>query len=67
MWKVVTLIVQMVLQRGVPSCASRLLCGGGGHYTEVLGLSCAWELGWAGFLWRWVFKRVSKITLGCMV
>ena len=40
MWKGVPLIVLMVLQRGVPSCASRLLCVGG-HYIEALGLSSA--------------------------
>ena len=42
------------------------MCGGG-LYTEVLGLSCAGELGWYGFLWRRIFKRVSKIALGCIV
>jgi len=67
MWKSVPLIIRMVLQRGVTSCASRLLCGGGGHYTEALGLSSAGELGWDVFLWRWVFKTLSKITLGCIV
>ena len=41
--------------------ASRFLCGGG-LYVEVLGPSAAGELGWDGFLWRWVLRRVSKIA-----
>jgi len=46
--------------------ASPLLCGGG-LYVEVLGLSAAGELGGVGILWRWVFRRVSKIALGYTV
>jgi len=46
--------------------ASRDLCGGG-RYVEVLGPSAAGELGWVGFLWRSILRRVSKISLGYIV
>jgi len=46
--------------------ASRVLCGGG-RFVEVLGPSAAGELGWDGFLWRSVLRRVSKIALGYIV
>ena len=45
---------------------SQLSCSGG-HYVVALGLSAAGELGWDGFLWWLVFRRVSKIALEYIV